>query len=137
MIEPSRLRILNHQPIDGQYVLYWMQASQRTRWNHALEYAIQQANGLGLPVVVCFGLTDGYPEANVAALRIHAPRLGKCRTEPSRKIKFLVDHADPAEAATSARETRRFARVRSGIHAHPKALARQSWRSGAVPGGGS
>ena len=46
------------------YVLYWMQASQRTRFNHALEYAIDRANSLGQPLVVGFGLMDDYPEAN-------------------------------------------------------------------------
>jgi len=28
----------------GKYVLYWMQQSQRERYNHALEYAIGRAN---------------------------------------------------------------------------------------------
>ena len=35
MISDARLRRLNDDPIasDGRFVLYWMQASQRTRWN--------------------------------------------------------------------------------------------------------
>ena len=66
MIAETRVRRLNEHPVavDGKYVLYWMQASQRTRYNHALEYAIDQANGLNLPLVVGFGLMDDYPEAN-------------------------------------------------------------------------
>jgi len=48
----------------GAYVLYWMQASQRAEYNHALEYAILKANELRLPVVVFFGITDRFPEAN-------------------------------------------------------------------------
>ena len=52
------------EPIDGDFVLYWMQQSQRAAWNHALEYAVTQANELELPLVVCFGLTS-YPEANL------------------------------------------------------------------------
>ena len=51
-------------PSRGAFVLYWMQASQRARCNHALEYAIEQANELGLPVGVLFCLIDDYPEAN-------------------------------------------------------------------------
>lgn len=47
-----------------QYVLYWMQQSQRVEYNHALNYAIESANFLGLPVVVCFNITDGYLGAN-------------------------------------------------------------------------
>jgi deoxyribodipyrimidine photo-lyase len=65
MIQPERIRVLNDQPVrQNAYVLYWMQASQRSEWNHALEYAIEQANASGQPVVVLFGLTDSYPEAN-------------------------------------------------------------------------
>jgi len=65
MIHDTRIRPLNDQSVaDGDYVLYWMQASQRARCNHALEYAIRRGNDLGKPVVVCFGLTDDYLEAN-------------------------------------------------------------------------
>lgn len=51
-------------PRNGQYVLYWMQQSQRVHFNHALEYAIQIANQNHLPLVVYFGLTANYPDAN-------------------------------------------------------------------------
>ena len=46
----------------ARYVLYWMQTSQRPWDNPALDLAIEAANELGLPVLVCFGLT-AYPEA--------------------------------------------------------------------------
>jgi len=65
MIEESRIRPLNeNRPKKGEFVLYWMQASQRAEHNHALEFAIEQANELKLPVIVYFGLTDAFPEAN-------------------------------------------------------------------------
>jgi len=65
MIEESRIRPLNeNRPKKGEFVLYWMQASQRAEHNHALEFAIEQANELKLPVIVYFGLTDTFPEAN-------------------------------------------------------------------------
>ena len=65
----SRIRIINaaEPRPGGAYVLYWMQQSQRARFNPALEVAIEEANARSLPVLVCFGLTDGatgYPEAN-------------------------------------------------------------------------
>ncbi len=41
-----------------------MQASQRNEFNHALEYSIIKANDLNRPVVVFFGLTEKYPNAN-------------------------------------------------------------------------
>ncbi len=65
MIQPQRIKLLNaREPRDGKYLVYWMQASQRAEYNHALEYSILQANKLRQPVVVFFGLTDKFPEAN-------------------------------------------------------------------------
>ncbi len=64
-IPQSRLKQLNDRPVrPGRYVLYWMQQSQRAEENHALEFAIERANQCGVGVVVIFGLTADYPEAN-------------------------------------------------------------------------
>ena len=64
-IQPTRIQPLNDADIcKGDYVLYWMQQSQRAEDNHALEFAVQQANDRGQGLLVVFGLTDGYPEAN-------------------------------------------------------------------------
>src|SRR6476659_4422760 len=64
-VEKTRVSALNDIDVaNGDYVLYWMQASQRTRHNPALEHAASRANELSLPLVVCFGLMDDYPEAN-------------------------------------------------------------------------
>jgi len=63
MVEIERISILNdrdYQP--GKYILYWMQASQRVNYNHAIGYAIEQANQRDLPLLVYFGLTK-YPSA--------------------------------------------------------------------------
>jgi deoxyribodipyrimidine photo-lyase len=65
-IAADRIDRLNQKPIEKrQYVLYWMQQAQRAEWNHALEYAVEQANLLRQPVVVVFGLTENYPDANL------------------------------------------------------------------------
>jgi len=65
MIHPERVRFLRSgSPVPGRYVLYWMQASQRAEYNHALEYAVEAANRLRLPLLVFFGLTPRYPGAN-------------------------------------------------------------------------
>lgn len=62
----AEMKILNDQPVrPGNYVLYWMQQSQRVETNHALEYAIQQANELDRMVIVVFGLPDSYHQANL------------------------------------------------------------------------
>jgi len=63
MIQPDRVQFLNEQyPRRGRYVLYWMQQSQRASGNHALEFAVREADRLKLPVVACFGLTPRFPE---------------------------------------------------------------------------
>lgn len=65
-VQSSRIKKLNHaETIDGEYVLYWMQQSQRAEDNHALEYAIDEANKQERMVVVVFSLTENYPDANL------------------------------------------------------------------------
>jgi deoxyribodipyrimidine photo-lyase len=65
MIQKERIKTLNQANIKkGDYVLYWMQASQRVEYNHALEYAILKANDWDKPIIVFFGLTEHFPEAN-------------------------------------------------------------------------
>lgn len=49
---------------DAEYVLYWCQASVRSFNNLALDYAVQRANGLRLPCIAVFGVTDSFPGAN-------------------------------------------------------------------------
>jgi deoxyribodipyrimidine photo-lyase len=65
-VDALRTHQLNDAPLNpkGGYVLYWMQQAQRLHNNHALDLAIEQADTLRLPVVVVFGLTSAYPEAN-------------------------------------------------------------------------
>ncbi len=64
---PDRVQSLNDQGVAGQaeYVLYWMQQSQRAQHNPALERALRHANEQGLPLLVVFGLTDDDPDANL------------------------------------------------------------------------
>ncbi len=65
MIQKERIKKLNQKEVKkGAYVLYWMQASQRASYNHALEYAVLKANELRRPLIVFFGITDHFPEAN-------------------------------------------------------------------------
>jgi deoxyribodipyrimidine photo-lyase len=65
-IQPTRIQPLNDVDVrKGEYVLYWMQQSQRAAHNHALEYAVQQANKQDRMLLVVFGLMDDYPEANL------------------------------------------------------------------------
>ncbi len=53
----------------GEFVLYWAQSARRMRRNLALNYAVERANELGLPVVVYESIRPDYPSAND---RIHS-----------------------------------------------------------------
>lgn len=58
-VEEGRIKRLNtREAKSGDYVLYWMQQSQRAEFNPALEYAIQRANEAKLLLLVGLGLMD-------------------------------------------------------------------------------
>ncbi|MCX8183708.1 MAG: deoxyribodipyrimidine photo-lyase [Crenarchaeota archaeon] len=64
-IQRERIKKLNEASLkNGSYILYWMQASPRTEYNHALEYAVEKANELNRPLIAFFGITGNFPEAN-------------------------------------------------------------------------
>lgn len=62
----ERVQLLNDKSAnnDGKYILYWMQMFKRTTHNHALNFAIEQANERKLPLVVYEGLKFYYPWAS-------------------------------------------------------------------------
>lgn len=97
MIQPERVKPLNAEADRrGDYVLYWIQASQRAHYNHALEYAVGEANERGLPLVVYFGLTDKYPEANLRHYAFLLEGLSETEKALSRRgIKLVVRHESP------------------------------------------
>jgi deoxyribodipyrimidine photo-lyase len=103
IIQDSRIRDLNDRPVrrrGGGYALYWMQQSQRAEDNHALELAAQRANELGLPLVVGFGLTGGFPEANLRHYRFMLEGVREVEASLARReIRFVVRLGDPAAVA--------------------------------------
>src|SRR5919107_4697440 len=103
-IQEERVRRLNEKEIvEGEYVLYWMQEAQRAEYNHALEYAVQRANELGQRLLVVFGLTDGYPEANLRHYAFLLEGLQDVKEElKQRNIKFIVRRGSPDEVALHA-----------------------------------
>ena len=87
--------------IAGKYILYWMQASQREEYNHALEYAVGRANALGLPLLACFALTDDYPEANARHYAFMLQGLAETSAALARRgIQLVVRRGRPADVVT-------------------------------------
>ena len=103
MIHETRIKQLSDAPVrDREYVLYWMQASQRAECNHALEYAARTADELQVPLVVGFGLDESFPEANARHFAFMLQGLEKTHEALlARGIQLAVRKARPDEAALS------------------------------------
>jgi deoxyribodipyrimidine photo-lyase len=102
MIQDERIHVLNEAPVNmrGRYVLYQMQQSQRASCNHALEYAIRQANDLGLPVLASFGLIPDYPGATSRHYSFMLEGLRETQqTLAGRGIRLIVRAEAPDRAA--------------------------------------
>lgn len=101
MIQRERIKFLKvGAPQAGRYVLYWMQASQRAEYNHALEYAVERANDLNLPLVVFFGISERYPGANRRHYLFLLEGLREVRdTLRERGIPLVVRRTSPEKGA--------------------------------------
>ena len=103
MIQKQRIKLLNNkEERKGKYVLYWMQQSQRAECNHALENAIRKANELGLPLIVGFGITQRFPEANLRHYTFMLEGLLETQQALLNKgIQFVLRLQPPQEAAAT------------------------------------
>ncbi|MFP4105846.1 MAG: deoxyribodipyrimidine photo-lyase, partial [Phycisphaerae bacterium] len=121
MLDNPRLSYLNDaQPqTDRAFVVYWMQQSQREHYNHALQYAIRQANDIGKPLVVYFGLTECYPSAGERHYRFMLEGLAKTQARlADRDIRMIIRRTDPAEGAAELAKDACFCVVDRGYLRH-------------------
>ncbi|HWS80243.1 MAG TPA: deoxyribodipyrimidine photo-lyase [Rubrobacter sp.] len=85
--------------------MYWKQEAQRASYNQTPEYAVQRANELEQPLLVVFGLTADYPEAN---LRQYAFMLGGLKDAgealEERGIQLAIYSGSPDEVALRSGE---------------------------------
>ncbi len=104
MIQPERVgppggraevRTFGHD-----FVLYWMQASQRAWENHALEYAADRANELGKGLVVLFGLSADLPGTRARHFLFMLEGLEETRKElEKRGVRMVVRRGPPGRLA--------------------------------------
>jgi len=97
-IEEERIKVLNNKPIrqEGEFVFYWMQATQRVEHNQALDYAILLANKLNQPLLVYFSITNNYPEANQRHYYFMLEGLKEIQQSLAQKnIQFLIQNVSP------------------------------------------
>jgi len=100
-VRKERVKALNERGIQkGRYVLYWMQASQRAEYNHALEFAILKANELRQPLIVFFGITDQFPDANERHYTFMLEGLKEVKDSLNKRgIQMVILHQPPEVAA--------------------------------------
>ena len=116
-IQPERISILSKitTSTSGSYVLYWMQQAQRTHFNHALEYAIQKANALKIPLVVYFGLTPNYPDTTSRHYQFMLEGLREVSDElKHRNICFICRIEEPFKGIVKVAEEARMVIVDRG-----------------------
>jgi len=70
-VDPARVQLLNDKATHqcASYVLLWVQQDVRAVCNHALEFAILEANKLDLPLLACYGLYERFPDATERAFK--------------------------------------------------------------------
>ncbi|MFH1013455.1 MAG: deoxyribodipyrimidine photo-lyase [Thermoplasmatota archaeon] len=97
MIQKERVQYLNNTKIQNKkYIIYWMQQSQRTSYNHALEYAISQSNKYDKPLIVYFGLIYRYPDANIRHYKFMLEGLRAVKGSlEERGIRFILKQGSP------------------------------------------
>ena len=123
MIQDSRIHFLNDTPPinDNRYVLYWMQSSHRTRCNHALEYALREANRLQKPLLVYLGVTAAYPEANLRHFQFMLEGLQAVAENLARRqIPFLVEPISPEAGALKLSDRAVLIVVDKGYQRHER-----------------
>lgn len=100
-VQGERIRSLNaRSEMPGDFILYWMQASQRAFQNPALEYAAHRSASMRKPLLVYFGLDVKYPRANARHVAFMIQGLKDVQTGlGEREIEFVIGNGPPAVGA--------------------------------------
>lgn len=103
MIQTERKRQLGLREANGgRHILYWMQQAQRAHDNHALEWALREANARSLPLAVVFVLTPGYPQASRRHYRFMLSGLAETQAAiEKRGIPFFWRLGEPVESVAA------------------------------------
>jgi len=97
----GRLRVLNRHAVrtDGDFVLYWMTAFRRMRWNHALDRAVELSAGTGRPLVVLEALNWDYPWASARMHRFIMDGMAANARRMARTPGRYYPYVEPARGA--------------------------------------
>lgn len=134
-IPHEMIRRLNRVPASkGEYILYWMQQSQRAEYNNALKYAVREANRRRLPLVVIFGLTTDYPDANSRHYAFMLEGLAETQADlAQRGIRMVVRTGHPPEVALAAGKNAAAVICDRGYLRHQRQWRREVARAAGCP----
>ncbi len=122
-MDSTRVRRLGTNSIQaGSYVLYWMQSAQRVAHNEALCLAVEKANALNCPLVVCFGLVGRFLGASARQYMFMCSGLAEvARGLADRGIGFVVRVQSPEMLAMDlARDARCVILDRGYLRTHTR-----------------
>ncbi|KAJ8904901.1 hypothetical protein NDN08_001415 [Rhodosorus marinus] len=103
MVDETRISRLNDEDVrgNGKFVLYWMQESVRSRYNHALEYAVERANEVKVPLLAVYGVDESFPETNERHKAFLLEGLAEAQKNLGRRgIKLLIVNHPPKETVS-------------------------------------
>lgn len=99
LFRDSRVKYLkNMEKTNTQYIVYWMQESQRTRYNFALNEAIFLSKENKIPLYVVFNYQNNYPDASKRHYDFMLQGLKDVKENLHQKgIKFIMLEGDSIE----------------------------------------
>ena len=101
------------EPLEGEFVVYWMRNAARAHENPALDVAVAAANRLGCPAVVYHGVSESYPYAS------------------DRHHTFVLEGSREVAAECRDRAVGYALHVeRPGHRGHPRSVPEGRWRGG-------
>ena len=101
-IDPMRVMQANDQPVNqhGEYVLYWMTAFRRTRWNFSLQHAVNLAMQLQKPLVILEPLRVNYRWASDRFHRFIIEGMQSNRQQFSEHCVTYLPYVEPTPGAS-------------------------------------
>ena len=102
-VPPDRVRPLNPQPLrsDGSWVVYWMVAFRRVRFNFALQHAANLAREHDVPLIIFDALRCDYPFASDRLHRFIIEGMRDNARALAEKPALHYPYVEPARSAGS------------------------------------
>lgn len=96
----GRVKKIKEINMNGKYILYWMNHSQRAYFNHSLEFAIELSNKYKKPLLVYFPVTDKYRFSNIRYYKFMLEGVLEAKRDiEKRGIKFSIEKVNNIKEA--------------------------------------